>query len=74
MALMTDSTQKLTEELQRSVALRNKAQENAAHAAPLLQGRFEVSADVVAYVEKMRAYREQAKTVRVGRYQLRPCA
>jgi len=68
MALMTYSTKRLTEELQRSVELRNTAQKSADRPEPLPQGRFEASADVVAYVQKMRAYREQAKSVRVGRY------
>jgi len=68
MALMTYSTKRLTEELQRSVALRSAASKKTGQMAPLPQGRFEVSPDVVAYVQKMRDYREQAKTVRIGRY------
>lgn len=68
MALMTYSTKKLTEELQKSVALRNVAQKSGSNTVHLPQGRFEVSPDVVAYVQKMRDYREQSKTVRVGRY------
>ena len=68
MALMTYSTKRLTEELQKSVQLRNTSDKNNSLSAPLPQGRFEVSPDVVAYVQKMREYREQAKSVRVGRY------
>lgn len=68
MALMTYSSKRLTEELQRSVELRNATHKSTQSAAPLPQGRFEVSPDVVAYVQKMRSYREQAKSVRVGRY------
>jgi len=68
MALMTYSTKKLTEELQKSVALRNAAEKRGTPTVHLPQGRFEVSPDVVAYVQRMRAYREQAKTVRMGRY------
>ena len=68
MALMTYSTQRLTEELQRSVALRSTSGKNSGQAAPLPQGRFEVSPEATAYVQRMRAYRERAKSVRVGRY------
>jgi hypothetical protein len=68
MALMTYSTKRLTEELQRSVALRGTTTKNACQTAPLPQGRFEVSSEATAYVNKMRTYREQAKSVRIGRY------
>jgi hypothetical protein len=68
MALMTYSTKRLTEELQRSVALRSTSSKNSGQSASLPQVRFEVSPEAAAYVQKMRTYREQAKSVRVGRY------
>lgn len=68
MALMTYSTKRLTEELQRSVALRSTSGKSDSQSVSLPQGRFEVSPEATAYVQKMRTYREQAKSVRVGRY------
>jgi hypothetical protein len=68
MALMTYSTKRLAQELQRSVELRSTTSKNAAETAHVPQGRFEVSSEAAAYVNKMRPHREQAKSVRVGRY------
>lgn len=64
----TYSTSKLTEELQKAVASRKQGLQSATMAKSLPQGRFEISSDVTTYLQKMRTYRAQARTVRVGQY------
>lgn len=65
---MTESTRKLTEELQKAVALRAKQAQGSPQTPILIKGRYEVSAGIVEYLKKMRDYRAKSQTVRVGQY------
>jgi len=65
---MSYSMQKLTEELQRAVAMRGTKQQTQLPTAALPKGCFEISREVNDYLRKMRAYRDQSRTVRIGRY------
>jgi len=65
---MSYSMQKLTEELQKAVAMRGTNQPTPLCNAALPKGRFEISREVNDYLHKMRAYRDRSRTVRIGRY------
>ena len=65
---MSYSMQKLTDELQKAVAMRGTKQQASASKKALPNGRFEISPEVTDYLRKMRSYREQSRTVRIGRY------
>jgi hypothetical protein len=65
---MSYSIQKLTDELQKAVAMRGTKQQTSAPNTALPKGRFEISPEVTDYLRKMRTYREQSRTVRIGRY------
>jgi len=65
---MSYSMQKLTEELQKAVAMRGTNQQAPASKTELPKARFEISPEVADYLRKMRTYREQSRSVRIGRY------
>lgn len=58
----------LMEELQKAVALRNPGQQSNLSSGKMIHDHYEVSPEAAAYIEKIRAYREQAKSVRIGSY------
>ena len=65
---MSYSMQKPTEELQKAVAMRGTNQQAPASKTILPKARFEISPEVADYLRKMRTYREQSRSVRIGRY------
>ena len=66
--MISESTRRLTEELQKAVALREINGPGSSTAPVLIAGRYEVSAEITAYLQRMREYRAKARTVRVGQY------
>lgn len=65
---MTESTRKWTEELQEAVELRAKQAQGSPQTPMLIKGRYEVSAEVVEYLQKMQDYRAKAQAVRLLQY------
>ena len=66
---MTYASTVLTQELQRAV--KNRVENQTGPTAVPLPPRslnYQVSIQAKEYLERLRIYREQAKTVRVGRY------
>jgi hypothetical protein len=66
---MTYASTVLTQELQRAV--KNRVENQTGPAVIPLPPRslnYQVSTQAKEYLERLRIYREQAKTVRVGRY------
>jgi hypothetical protein len=66
---MTYASTVLTQELQRAV--KNRVENQTGPTAVPLPPRslnYQVSTQAKEYLESLRIYREQAKTVRVGRY------
>ena len=66
--MISESTRRLTEELQKAVTLREISGNSASTEPVLIVGRYEVSTEVATYLQRMRDYRAKARMVRVGQY------